>query len=355
MAQTHPAVPLVDQALSATLSDLSNALAAYLTSFSGASAPTSPAPANGRLWYDTTNHTLNIYISSTWQTLLTKALANIGTTTKANATGDLAAGITGGTSMSWDVATQTLTIYDGSDIAVAQVVATADGGRLILLDDSSVERVRLDSDNGSGAAIGTWKDASGNTRVMITSSGDGEVEVGPTSGAPKIRVTDTALGVYDGSGALQHTIGGASDVEFNVTLADRDTVIYGDTREVARVDAGLDALVVTQLNYGAPEAKTIASGVIVPTKTRVRITSEGGSGADNLDGMNPANLADGNAYLLTSASGSTVTVKHNTAPGSGKKFLIGSDRVLDNVADTLAVIYDATADAFCITGFGSGA
>lgn len=65
-AQTF-AVPLdPNQALSSSVSDISNALATIRTSFSGTSAPTSPAPVEGQTWWNTATNVLYHYNGSVW-------------------------------------------------------------------------------------------------------------------------------------------------------------------------------------------------------------------------------------------------------------------------------------------------
>lgn len=85
MSQTFPDDVGADKALSAKLSDLANALDAFRTNFSGATAPSSPTPLTGQTWWDTTAAIVRIYDGSTWRPLSgrlyvdTSAVGNVGT------------------------------------------------------------------------------------------------------------------------------------------------------------------------------------------------------------------------------------------------------------------------------------
>jgi hypothetical protein len=65
-AQTF-VVPLkANDAMAKVVNDVSNALATLQSSFSGTSAPTSPAPVEGQFWWDSTNNILYQYNGSAW-------------------------------------------------------------------------------------------------------------------------------------------------------------------------------------------------------------------------------------------------------------------------------------------------
>lgn len=66
MAQTF-AVPLnTSSSIAASVSDASTALDTLRSSFAGTSAPTSPAPVAGQLWWDSTNGTLKRFDGTQW-------------------------------------------------------------------------------------------------------------------------------------------------------------------------------------------------------------------------------------------------------------------------------------------------
>lgn len=285
MSQTHPANPLTETALSTFRSDVSNAMACYLTSFSGASAPTSPAPANGRLWYDTVNGTLNAYIGGSWQTLPIKAYFNFGTTTKANATGDLAAGLTGSYAWSWDVATGTMKIYSvadavrvsldsagfmnlGSvtDAAAIGDLATGLTGAARMFYDQSLTKLYLYNSFNVATAI---FDADAGAFGAYDSAG-ARVLVSGSSGA---------LTIYDATPTQQHFLG-FNGVAFNQTLAICDFTVSGADREVFSVDASDNSVEITGMYRGVPEAVTISSGTATITSCNVMLTGEGAAADD---------------------------------------------------------------------------
>lgn len=86
------------------------------------------------------------------------------------------------------------------------------------------------------------------------------------------------------------------------------------------------------------ESLTIASGAITvrPSTKTVRLTSEGGSGADNLDTIN--GMATGQSLVLTSLNSSQVVTIRDQAVSSGNLQLDGSTALtLDSARDTLTI------------------
>lgn len=85
MAQTYPNEPLTQVAGSTERSNLSNAITALRSSFSGTSAPSSPSPTAGQIWWDSANSILKIYDGTRWRPLGgnlyvdTSQVGNVGT------------------------------------------------------------------------------------------------------------------------------------------------------------------------------------------------------------------------------------------------------------------------------------
>lgn len=65
-AQTFTVPLKANDAMSKVVNDVSNALATLQSSFSGASAPTSPAPVEGQTWWNTTTNVLYHYNGAVW-------------------------------------------------------------------------------------------------------------------------------------------------------------------------------------------------------------------------------------------------------------------------------------------------
>lgn len=375
MAQTHPNLPLEEKALSAFHSDMSNALAAIITSFSGASAPTSPAPADGRLWYDTANNTLNIRLSSTWQTLLTKALANIGTTVLATATGDFAAGLVGGNQIFWDQSTGfffiraadspskielgiaagagNINLYDSSD--VLRIVMLASAGSIALKNASAADRVVLNgadgyvniggatdaSARGDFAAEGAshkivFDESAGTFNVNTVGAGGARASLGPSANFFGRAGVDIDFRVVSADGDAIDFDYGANTVTFNDNLADMDQILNGADREVARVDASTNSLRVRCLSLMS-ESVTIASGVATITGSLVAVTGEGG-GADTLHTITRVGVTTGDYVIMHEAAGSGAI----TFTETGGNIQMGADATTTDEYDRIMLVYDGT-------------
>lgn len=339
MSQTHPANPLTETALSTFRSDVSNAMACYLTSFSGASAPTSPTPANGRLWYDTVNHTLNAYIGGSWQTLPIKAYWNFGTTTKANATGDLAAGLTGSYAWSWDVATGTMKIYSVADAvrvsldsagfmnlgsatdaaAIGDLATGLTGAARMFYDQSLTKLTLYDASNVSTIAM----DAAGKTIGAYDSAG-ARVLLSGSAGS---------VTIYDATPTTQHTIA-FDGVTLNATLIDADTIISGADREVVRVDASINALRVGCSSF-TNESATVSSGVLTFTGSYVDATGEG-SVADTIHTLTRVGVTKGDFVLISPVSGGG----NLTFTETGGNLQMGADATSDDEFSRIAFRYN---------------
>jgi len=343
--QTHPANPLTETALSTLRSDLSNAMACYLTSFSGASAPTSPTPENGRVWYDSANHTVNFRINAAWAKIITSLFANFGTTTKANATGDLAAGLTGSYAMSWDVATGTLKIYDVSDAVKVSLdsagffnlggatAATARGDFATL---GATHRMEFDESAGTLVLnLGT------STRVRLDTSGAGVIGVLDANGVrASLAATDGSLSLYDSSIVRQHSIA-PGGVAFNETLIDADFTISGNDREVFSVDAGDNSVEITGMLRNVPQSATIASGTLTITSSYVVMDTEGAAATDDLVTIAAGTgvvFRAGNRILLRQAAGTRdITVKD----AAGNIYCV-ADKAMTNAGGSMELLFDGT-------------
>lgn len=129
----------------------------------------------------------------------------------------------------------------------------------------------------------------------------------------------------------------ASDDELAIVDKSDTPPATGNTRKIT---AGNLWGGIGLLGFGTPEAETISSGAITPSKTFVEITSEGGSGADDLDTITISGIAEGDFVIVKAASGSTPTVKD----GTGNLNLSIGDAVLDAGDKYLVFAYDGTSD-----------
>jgi hypothetical protein len=123
------------------------------------------------------------------------------------------------------------------------------------------------------------------------------------------------------------------------TLAGGDEFIINDISDSSNkkiTAANLKSYVTKEfINLEGSDSQTISGGVISISKSYVIVTSEGGSGADDLDTINITGDDDNYLAIITAASGSTVTVKD----GTGNIFLDGStDKVLSDPKDTLTLV-----------------
>lgn len=100
---------------------------------------------------------------------------------------------------------------------------------------------------------------------------------------------------------------------------------------------------VAQLACGAqPEALSLASDKITPTKGMVTVDTEASASTDNLTNILATNIGGKMLWLRTASAARVVTVKHNQS-GSGKIILAGAaDVVLDSPFMTLVLVYNTT-------------
>ena len=92
------------------------------------------------------------------------------------------------------------------------------------------------------------------------------------------------------------------------------------------------------LNYGSPEALTIAIGAVTVTKSYHTIATEAGAAADNLDTINGGVTGDV-LILVGSANAATevVTVRDNIG-----NIQLTADMVFNNPRDTLTLLYNGS-------------
>lgn len=90
------------------------------------------------------------------------------------------------------------------------------------------------------------------------------------------------------------------------------------------------------VKLGTPTELTIASGVVTRTQGYHTIDTQGDAASDDLDTINGGIVGD---VLIIRAvnSGRVVTVKDSTG-----NIELSADMVLDNVQDTLTLIYDGS-------------
>lgn len=106
----------------------------------------------------------------------------------------------------------------------------------------------------------------------------------------------------------------------------------------------LDGDSIPKLVVDGDSTLTVASGVVTATKSYHSIAGEGGN-SDNLDVIDGG--VDGMIMVIRpSDDADTITVRHNQdAGGGGNIFLNGdSDFAMDDIDDTLTLIYDAGLD-----------
>lgn len=358
MSQDLTTLPLTHKAFSSFHSDVSNAFQAFVSSFSGATAPASPV--DGQLWYDTVNHTLNVRVNGTWQTLPIRAYANFGTTALATANGDLAAGLDAGDQIFWDQSTGLLTVrnansgtevkaelgivggygysalYDASD--ALRIVLTGSTGSIALKNASSADRVVLDGATGF-ANIGSATDA----------AAVGDFAAGTNTGARMFYDQSAgAFYLYNASGAVIHQLRNSSSCELNATLVDIDTIINGDDREIVRANAGDNSLEITGMTRYVPQTVAISSDAVSITSTLVLLTCETGT-ADNIATINAGTgvtLRDGmRISIRTANSGDTITVKDGTG-----NIECAADQAMSSQNHVVELQYVAATSKWVATG-----
>lgn len=111
-------------------------------------------------------------------------------------------------------------------------------------------------------------------------------------------------------------------------------------REFKKLKTKIDELETRErpitLNLGTPTMLTIATGVITRTRSYHTVNTQGSASTDDLDTVNGG--VTGDILILRAVnSARTVVVKD----GTGNIQLAG-DVTLDNVQDTLILIYDGT-------------
>jgi len=145
--------------------------------------------------------------------------------------------------------------------------------------------------------------------------GDGNV-IGPDS------ATDGDFALFDG--ATGKLLKGAG-----LTLA-------GNAFKSLRVNSAADGV---EARDNAPSTLTIASGVIVPTKTMHLIDTEGAVSTDNLNSIDGSNVEDGHKLIMFAANTARdIVVRHN-AGGTGNIFLVGNaDKTIDDDEKALMLV-----------------
>lgn len=100
---------------------------------------------------------------------------------------------------------------------------------------------------------------------------------------------------------------------------------------------------VSELVTGAPpEVLTIASGVVTPTKTFLRVDTEANTAADNLTAILNSNIGAKVIFLKSVESTRVVTLTH-MAGGTGQIYSnTGEDIVLNNKDKVVVLYYDST-------------
>lgn len=201
-----------------------------------------------------------------------------------------------------------------------------------------------------------------------------EPELTTTETGDAIRIVDVSDGTDDPAGSDKHiTINNLLKLlhgDLNVNSFDIVSdagipinIIPGGTGEVIlrnfafdvdqTVGPGQDNYVLTYDNsgglislepngYGVPQAVTISGGVATLTgparpMMAVVLTSEGGSGADILDTVTLAGIANGTNIQFSVASGSQVTFADGT-----DNLDLGADMLLDSTNETLILRYNGT-------------
>src|SRR3972149_873644 len=101
---------------------------------------------------------------------------------------------------------------------------------------------------------------------------------------------------------------------------------------------------IRDLRFGAGNLLTVATGSVTVTDTYHSIAGEGGVD-DNLDSL--VGGVDGQLLILRpSTDTATITVRHNQAAASGNNILLNgnSNATLDDIDDTLVLLYDVGLD-----------
>ncbi len=166
----------------------------------------------------------------------------------------------------------------------------------------------------------------------------------PSSGFQRI-FADT-----DNSGHLTSRNSSGAEIDLEYVDADAIAAVEGEatldlTGDVTIVSAG-KSLEVINLKFETPTELTIdASGDVTRTQVFHSVDTENNDASDNLDGI--AGGADGMLLLIRPANdGRTVVVRHNQNAAATKNILLagGDDATLDDISDTLLMVYDASLD-----------
>ncbi|KKK61579.1 hypothetical protein LCGC14_3012930, partial [marine sediment metagenome] len=119
-------------------------------------------------------------------------------------------------------------------------------------------------------------------------------------------------------------------------------VLAGD---VTVVGSGKSLEVINFKFETSTELTIDGSGDVTRTQASHNIDTNGGAGADNLDGI--AGGADGMFLLIRPNNDArTVVVRHNQNAAATKNILLagGDDATLDDIQDTLLLVYDSALD-----------
>jgi len=385
-------LPLSHAAWSDLHSTVSLAFQCFISSFSGASAPSTPV--DGQPWYDSTNHTQNVRINGTWQTLLIKALANVGTTALAVATGDFAAGKSDGNQIFWDESTGTLELWPtGAAGELVSLAVSATGGSLSMglggsdlmtltenalsFASSAGTRIAIDGDDGharvgsatdtatlgdfvagivaaarffydQSAAAGYLFDSSGNQKIKLDAAG--ELAIVGTSGGLRTEVGNQGIACYDSGGTLVHSLLSGSNSELNATRIDIDLIVNGNDREAFRVNAGNNGIEVSWMTHKTSSATIDSGGSLTVTTANVIVTGFGGGSADDdlvtiVAGTGIA-FQDGDRLLLhTAHDDGEITLKHATG-----NIYVNTDQIMLARSSMVELIYVAAISKWCGVG-----
>jgi len=154
--------------------------------------------------------------------------------------------------------------------------------------------------------------------------------------------TDVVNGLSDGTkniqvdnlvsnNSLRTTNGSTIDGNITVgsTLSVKGAVVQSGTLTIT-------ASLLSGILVVPPEDKTLVTGAIVPTKSHVELTGEGGA-ADDLTTVTATNFSDGDLLLLRvkTGEGYAITIKNGTG-----NILCGEDRSLSNDTSCAILQYD---------------
>ncbi|KKK68998.1 hypothetical protein LCGC14_2938430, partial [marine sediment metagenome] len=185
---------------------------------------------------------------------------------------------------------------------------------------------------GGGSLTGTWTDLGSVTTVDV----NGGTIDGTTIGGAVV-----AAGSF--SAIVGTTITGSGILSIDDTT-ESTSATTGSIHTDGGIGVALDLFVAGVIKHGAAGSLTIASGVVVITKSYHTLVVEGGagSGADTL--VTATGGAEGDELILkitTSGANDQVTVQNGTG---GDTFIMlgGADFIMDHLDDRIRFLHNGT-------------